>query len=153
MGDRAFSMLCGDISVAGLAMLNGFLEVLDPFIHMRILPGRPRMLECLLSMLHQGVGMPLFTMCHGFLGMLQGFSCMFVCGKSKSAEERDTNKRGNRRNASNPLSASTISTSCNSSVSDSSEQRTKVRMLIESSTTRMRVMPPATAGGSHRVSQ
>jgi hypothetical protein len=98
MGDRAFSMLCGDIGVAGLAMGHGFLEMRDPFIHMRILPGRPRMLECLLSMLDQGVGMALFAMRHGFLGMLQGFSRMFVCGKSKSAEERDTNKRGNRRN-------------------------------------------------------
>ena len=69
MGDRAFGMLCGHIGVTGLAMLDGFLEMLDPFIHMRILRGRPGMLECFLSMLHQGIGMPLFAMRHGFVSM------------------------------------------------------------------------------------
>src|ERR1700704_1036570 len=98
MGDRTFSMMCGYVSVTGLAMLNGFLEVLDPFIHMRILLGCPRMLQCFLSMVHQDVCMPLFAMRHGFLGMFQSFSCMLVNGKGEPAEERETNKRGNRRN-------------------------------------------------------
>jgi hypothetical protein len=65
-------MLCGHIGVTSLAMGHGFLEMLDPFIQMRILhtqTGRLGMLECFLSMLHQGIGMPLFAMCHGFIGM------------------------------------------------------------------------------------
>ena len=95
MGDRNFSMMCGYVSVTGLAMLNGFLEVLDPFIHMRVLLGCPGMLECFLSMLHQNIGMPLFAMRHGFLGMYQGFSHILVNGKGEPAEERETNKRGN----------------------------------------------------------
>ena len=92
MGDRAFGMLCGYIRVTGLAMLNGFLEMLDPFIHMRILPGRPRMLEGFLCMLHDGIGMPLFAMRHCFLGMLQGFSRMLVGSKGKPAQVYDMKK-------------------------------------------------------------
>jgi hypothetical protein len=95
MGDRAFSMLCGDIGVAGLAMLNGFLEMLDPLIYMRILPGRPGMLECFLSMFYQDIGMSLFAMRDGFLGMLQGFSRVLVRCKSEPAEQRETDKCGN----------------------------------------------------------
>src|SRR6267143_3872083 len=96
MGDRAFGMLCGHIGVTGLAMLDGFVEMLDPFIHMWILRGRPRMLECFLSMLHKDIGMPLFAMRHSFLGMFQSFSRMLVGGKGEPAEQRETNKRGNR---------------------------------------------------------
>src|SRR5437879_13881903 len=98
MGDRAFGMLCGYIGVAGLALGHGFFEVLDPFIHMGILRGCPGMLECLFSMLHQDIGMPLFSMRHSFLGVFQGFSRMLVGGKGEPAEERETNKRGNRKN-------------------------------------------------------
>jgi hypothetical protein len=56
------------------------------------------MLECFLSMLHQDIGMPLFAMLHGFLGMFQGFTHMLVSSKGEPAEERETNERGNRRN-------------------------------------------------------
>jgi hypothetical protein len=80
-------------------MLNGFLEMLDPFSQMRILHiGRPGMLECFLSMLHQGIGMPLFAMRHCFLGMFQGFTRMLVSSKGEPTEQRETDKRGNRRN-------------------------------------------------------
>src|SRR5438132_7835811 len=99
MGDRAFGMLCGYIGVAGLALGHGFFEVLDPFIQMRTLhTSRPGMLEGFLSMLHQNRSMSLFAMRHCFLGMFQGFSRMLVGGKGEPAEERETNKRGNRQN-------------------------------------------------------
>jgi hypothetical protein len=97
MGDRFFGMFGCHIGVTGLAMLDGLLEMLDPFIHMRILPGRPGMLECFLSMVHQDIGMPLFAMRHSFLGMFQGFTHMLVSSKGKPAEERENNERGNRR--------------------------------------------------------
>src|SRR5882762_4499986 len=96
MADRLFGMFGCYISMPLFAMGNGFVEMLDPFIHMRILRGRPGMLECFLSMLHQDIGMPLFAMRHGFLGMFQGFSRMLVSGKGEPAEQRETNKRGNR---------------------------------------------------------
>jgi hypothetical protein len=99
MGDRTFGMLCGRIGVTGLAMLNTFLEMLDPFIDMRILPCRPGMLECFLTMLHGYIGMSLFAMRHGFLGMFQGFGRMLVSRKGEPAEQRETNKRGNRRHS------------------------------------------------------
>ena len=51
MGDRAFGMLCAHIGMTSLAMLNSFLKMLDPFIHVWILPGRPSMLECFLCSL------------------------------------------------------------------------------------------------------
>src|SRR5215510_10114846 len=98
MGDRAFGMLRVHIGMTSFAMLNTLLEMLDPFIDMRILPCRPGMLESFLTMLHQDIGMPLFAMRHGFLGMLQGFGRMLVSGKGEPAEQRETNKRGNRRN-------------------------------------------------------
>src|SRR5689334_21667337 len=96
MGDRAFGMLCAHIGMTSLAMLNAFLEMLDPFIQMRILPCRPRMLQCLLTMLHENIGMSLFAMRHSFLGMFQGFSRMLVCCKGEPAEKRETNKCANR---------------------------------------------------------
>ena len=72
MGDPLFGMFCGHIGMPLFAMGNGFLEMLDPFIQMRILhtqTGRLGMLECFFSMLHQGIGMPLFAMRDGFIGM------------------------------------------------------------------------------------
>src|SRR6185295_9132240 len=98
MGDRAFGMLCSHIGMTGLTMFHAFLEMLYPFVRMRILPSRLGVLECFLTMLHQDIGMPLFAMRHGFLGMLQGFGRMLVSGKGEPAEQRETNKRGNRRN-------------------------------------------------------
>ena len=99
MGDRPFAMLCGHIGMTCLAMLNAFLEMLDPFIQMRTLhTSRPGMMECFLSMLHQDIGMSLLAMRHSFLGMFQGFTHMLVHCKGEPAEQRETNKRGNRRN-------------------------------------------------------
>jgi hypothetical protein len=98
MSDRLFGMFGCYISMPLFAMGNGFGEMLDPFIHMRILPGCPGMLECFLSMLHQNIGMPLFAMRHSFLGMFQSFRRVLVSGKGEPAEKRDTNKRRNRRN-------------------------------------------------------
>jgi hypothetical protein len=98
MGHCAFGMLCGYISVAGLAMGHGFLEMRDPFIQMRILSGRPRMFDGFFGMLHQGIGMALFAVRYSFLGMFQGFCRMLVSSKGKSAEQWETDKRGNRRN-------------------------------------------------------
>jgi hypothetical protein len=98
MGDRAFGMLCAHIGMTSLAMLNAFLEMLDPFIQMRILPSRPGMVECLLTMLHERIGMSLFAMRHGFLGMFQSLSRMLVSRKGEPVEQRETDKCGNRRN-------------------------------------------------------
>jgi len=98
MGHCALGMLCGYIRVTGLAMGHGFLEMRDPFIHMRIFPGRPRMFEGFFGMLHQGIGMALFAVRYSFLGMFQGFCRMLVSSKGKPAEQRETDKRGNRRN-------------------------------------------------------
>ena len=80
-------------------MGHSFLEMRDSFSQMRILHITSHgMLECFLSMLHQSIGMTLFPMRHSFLGMFQGFTHMLVSGKGEPAEERETNKRGNRRN-------------------------------------------------------
>ena len=101
MSDRTFGMCCSHIDVTCLAMGNGFLELLDPLVQMRVLRillSRLAMFECSLSMLHQGIPMPLFAMRHGFLGMFQGFTHMLVIGKGEPTEQRKTNKRGNRYN-------------------------------------------------------
>jgi len=97
MGDRFFGMFGCHIGVTGLAMLNGFLEMLDPFSYMRILHiGRPGMLERFLSMMHQDISMTGLAMGNGFLGMFQGFTHMLVSSKGEPAEERENNERGNR---------------------------------------------------------
>ena len=99
MRDRAFGMLRGHIGMTGLAMFDGFLQMLDPFIQMRILhPARLGMLECFFSMLHQGIGMALFAMSHRFLGMFKASLDMLVASKGEPTEQRDTNERCNRRN-------------------------------------------------------
>lgn len=101
MGDRTFAMFRSHIGMTGLAMLNAFLEMLDPFIQMRILHillSRLGMMNCFLSMLHQYIGMTLFTMRHRFLGMFHGFTHVLVLCKGEPAEQRETDKRGNRRN-------------------------------------------------------
>jgi hypothetical protein len=98
MGDCAFGMLGSHICVTSLAMSNGFLEMLDPFVQVRIFhTGRLGMFEGPLSMLHQGIGMALLAMSHSFLGMLDRFAHMLVVSKGKPAEQRETNKRRNRR--------------------------------------------------------
>jgi hypothetical protein len=50
-------------------------------------------------MLHQGIGMALLAMRHSILGMRQGFSHMLIGSDGKPAEERKTDKRGNRRHS------------------------------------------------------
>src|SRR5687767_2632088 len=98
MGDCTFRMLCGYICMTGFAMTDGFFEMSDSLSRMWILSCHSRMLECFFSVLDKSVSMTLFPMCHRFLGMLQGFSCMLVSSsKGKPAEERDANKCGNRR--------------------------------------------------------
>ena len=98
MGDRAFGMLRSDIGMAGLAMGDGFLEMRDTFIQMRILhAGRHGMLECFFTMLHHGIGMARLSMGNSFLGMGQSFIHMFVPCKSKPAQQWETSKRGNCR--------------------------------------------------------
>src|SRR5262245_20899087 len=98
MSDRAFGMLRGHIGMTSFAMLNTLLQMLDPFIDMRILPCRPGMLESFLTIVTPDPGMPPVAMRHGFLRMLQGFGRMLVSGKGEPAEQGETNKRGNRRN-------------------------------------------------------
>ena len=87
MGDRTFGMLGGHIGVTGLTMGNGFLEMLDAFVQMRVLhTGGLGMFDRSLSMLHQSIGVPLLAMRHGFLGMFHGFAHMLVIGKGEPTE-------------------------------------------------------------------
>ena len=100
MGDGLFGVLCRYIGMPLFAMGDGFLEMLRPFIQMRVLHiflSHPGMLERFGIMRRQGIGMPLFAMVHGFLGMLQGFTHMLVPGKSQASEQRERRERGNRR--------------------------------------------------------
>jgi hypothetical protein len=97
MGDRTFGMLGSYICMAGFAMFNAFLEMLDPFIDMRIFPCRPGMLDSLLTMLRGCIGMSLFAMGYSFLGMFQGFARMLIRRKGEPAVQRETDKRSNSR--------------------------------------------------------
>jgi hypothetical protein len=100
MRNGAFSMLCAHISVTGLAMGNALLEMRNAFSQMRILHITSHgMLECFVTMLHQSIGMTLFAMRHSVLRMRYGLTYMLVSRKSEAAEQRETDKCGNRRHS------------------------------------------------------
>ena len=79
-------MLGGHLDMTGLPMLDGFLQMLDPFIQMRIfhiLLCRFGMMKRAFRMLHQGIAMPLLAMGNGFLRMLDRFSDVLIVGQRK----------------------------------------------------------------------
>jgi hypothetical protein len=67
-----FSVLCGDIRVTLLAVINGRLEVSDAFFGMRIV----LCLLCRLSMLERGFGMRYEHIRMALLAVIDGFLCM-----------------------------------------------------------------------------
>src|SRR4029079_13241116 len=72
---RGFGMLGRHVGVPGFPVSDGFLQVLNALIQMRILHACGlRMLQRLFRMLRYGIGMTLLAMGHCALRMLNGFS-------------------------------------------------------------------------------
>jgi hypothetical protein len=89
MRDRSFGMFGRHISMTGFAVLDGLLELLDTFVQVRILHiflGRLCVLERPLCMLHEGIGMALLPMRHGFLRMFDRLTHMLIVGQGQPTE-------------------------------------------------------------------
>ena len=84
MGDCFLGMSCGRLNLR--SMLHRFLEMLDPFTHMRVVLRLFGMLESFLGMLFQGIGMLPFALLDGCLGMCQRFSFMLISSKRPPAD-------------------------------------------------------------------
>src|SRR5262249_36866711 len=73
MRQRIFSVLCYDVCVALLAIVNGHLEVSDAFFGMRIVL---RLLRRL-SMLKRGFSVLCFDVCVALLAIVNGYLRIF----------------------------------------------------------------------------
>ena len=94
MRDGTLGMLRGHIGMAGLPVLDGFLEMLDAFVKMRILHARCLgMVEGAFGMLHQGIGMALLAVSGGFFRMFNGLSHMLIIRQRKPGHNRTGNHR------------------------------------------------------------
>ena len=79
MRHRGFGMLGRHVGVTGFPVSDGFLQVLNALIQMRILHACGlRMLQCLFCMLRHGIGMTLLAMAHRTLRMLNSFGHMLI---------------------------------------------------------------------------
>ena len=89
MGDGFLDMSCGRLNFRSI--LYSFLEMLDRFIHMRVLLSLFGMLESFFGMLLQGIGMFPFALRYGFLGMFQRLSlCVSAANARPLAKGRPT---------------------------------------------------------------
>jgi hypothetical protein len=89
MRDRSFGMFGRHISMTGFAVRDGFLELLDTFVQVRVLHiflSRLCVLECPFCMLHEGIGMALLPMRHGLLRMFDRFAHMLIVGQGQPTE-------------------------------------------------------------------
>lgn len=92
MRDGSLRMVHARIGVTRFAMLHGFLEVLHPFIQMRILhAGGLRVFERFFGVLRTGVRVALFPMRPGAFGVFDRFFNVFI------ARHRYAGQRGHRR--------------------------------------------------------
>jgi hypothetical protein len=72
MCESSFGMLCGHIGVASLPMLNGFVQMRNRFVQVRIFASSLGIVPRLFRMHHNRIGMTLFTMVHRFLCVRDG---------------------------------------------------------------------------------
>src|SRR5512134_2426788 len=81
MRDSGFRMLGRLVGMTGLAVSDGLVQVFDALVQMRILHACGLcMFQRLFRMLRHGISVALLAMIHCALGMLNGFSHMFVVG-------------------------------------------------------------------------
>jgi hypothetical protein len=71
--DSGFCVFRGYVSVARFSMLNGFFQMCDPFVHMRMIRASLQgMLQRGFRMCQECVSMALFAMVHRFFRVLDG---------------------------------------------------------------------------------
>ena len=84
MGDRLLDMSCGSLNLRSI--LHPFLEMLNRFLHMRVLLSLLGMLESFFCVLFQGIGMLPFALLNSFFGMFQRLSFMRVRSERQPAD-------------------------------------------------------------------
>jgi len=62
------------VGVTSFTMCNGFFKVMNPFSHLHALATHHRKIQRRLRMLHKLVSMPLFTMGHCLLRVIDGLA-------------------------------------------------------------------------------
>jgi len=72
MRESSFGVLCGHISMTSLTMFNGFVQMRNRFVQMRIFASSLGIVPRLFRMHHNRIGMTLFTMVHRFLCVRNG---------------------------------------------------------------------------------
>jgi len=95
MRQRLFGMLGADIGMSLLAVLDGSLQMRNPFRRMGIrlrLLGRLGMRQRCLGMGYEKIGMALFSMRNGFFGVTDGFGQM-ILGQGEAWRESDSAPR------------------------------------------------------------
>ena len=71
--DSGFCVFRGYVSMARFPMLNGFFQMCDPFVHMRMIRASLQgMLQRGFRMCQECVSMALFAMVHRFVRVLEG---------------------------------------------------------------------------------
>src|SRR2546425_12827830 len=72
MHKSSFGMFRGDVGMARFTMLNGFFQMLNPFVQMRVFASHLSMVQGLFRMCHEHLSMTLFAMVHRFLRVHDG---------------------------------------------------------------------------------
>jgi hypothetical protein len=100
MRQRLFGMLGSDIGMALLAMLDGGLQMRNPFRRMGIwllLLGRLGMRQRCFGMGYEQIGMALFSVRNGFFGVTDGFGQMILGQGEAWRESESGSKTKNQR--------------------------------------------------------
>jgi hypothetical protein len=72
MRESSFGMLRGNVCVASLTMLNGFIQMCNRFVQMGVFASPLGMVPRFFRMCHDCISMTLFTMVHRFLCVRDG---------------------------------------------------------------------------------
>src|SRR2546428_9515887 len=96
MHESSFGMFRGDVGMARFTMLNGFFQMLNPFVQMRVFASHLSMVQGLFRMCHEHLSMTLFAMVHRFLRVHDGVPDVTGGGRA-GGPDNHTNERSKRR--------------------------------------------------------
>src|SRR2546425_9715883 len=96
MHKSSFGMFRGDVGMARFTMLNGFFQMLNPFVQMRVFASHLSMVQGLFRMCHEHLSMTLFAMVHRFLRVHDGVPDVTGGGRL-CGQYWDTNESSQRK--------------------------------------------------------
>src|SRR5215510_5709249 len=96
MRESSFGMFRGNVGVASLPMLNGLVQMLNPFGQMRVFASPLSKVQRLFRMCHEHLSMTLFAMGHRFLRLRDGIPDVTGWGRL-GVQHGHTNERAKRK--------------------------------------------------------